>query len=84
MVWVCDCYGVSVCHSLRIQHHVSNMFFQHVFHCMSYACRLLGYDAVSFEVNDRPVYEDFLGGIGFVAAVGPLRLKKVGVRDHGK
>lgn len=51
---------------------------------MSYACRLLGYDAVSFEVNDRPVYEDFLGGIGFVAAVGPLRLKKVGVRDHGK
>lgn len=26
--------------------------------------RALGFAAASFEVDDRPIYEDFLGGLG--------------------
>ena len=32
--------------------------------------RKLGFASASFEVNDRPVFEDFMGGLGFAYAVG--------------
>ena len=32
--------------------------------------RRAGFDAVSYEIGDRPIFEDFLGGIGIPSAFG--------------
>lgn len=32
--------------------------------------RKLGYTAASFEINDRPLYENFMDGLGFAYALG--------------
>ena len=31
--------------------------------------RSMGFAAASFEIGDRPIFEDFMGGIGFAYAI---------------